>query len=244
MPNSSVADQVLDNSNLIIKEQNRAREDIRKRERRERKVRRSQARRVKAIRWLDELPPPEISPLGQGRRSPFEQLANRWVTPDCRPGSIILDDYSDVTSSEGRRTPYRAIIDELWVRNCVQTQEMQMQAQQIRDLNQQMQQFTQDLRDVEKSTANSVRYRRERNNEPANRDGVQHELGQMKDTRDRYHRDSHHLRKENDLLIDKLKNLDIKNYPHRKARGPPPFSQKRFPRPPERGESSDRSTLC
>ena len=124
VPNYGVANQVLDNSNLIIEEQNRAREDIRKRERRERKVRRSQALRVKAIRWLDRLPPPEISPLGKGRRSPFEQLANRWVTPDCRPGSIILDDYSDVTSSEGRQTPWE-IIDELRIRNHAQAQGMQ-----------------------------------------------------------------------------------------------------------------------
>ena len=220
MPNSSVANQVLDNSNLIIIEQNRARKDIRRRERRERRVRRSQVLRVEAIQWLDRLPPPEISPPGQGRRSPFEQLANRWVIPGCRPGSIVSDDYSDVISSEGRRTPSRAIIDELRIRNHAQAQEMQMQAQQIQDLNQRMQQFTQDLRDVGKSTADSVRYR------------------QMKDARDRYHRENHDLRKENDLLIDKLKN--------RRARGPPPPSQRGFPRPPERGESSDRSsgTLC
>lgn len=138
VPDSSVANQVLDNSELIIIEQNRARNEIRKRERQEKRVRRAQVLRVEALQWLDRLPPPS-----EGQRSPFEQLANRWVTPECRPGSIVLNDHSDATNSEGRRTPYRAIIDELRIRNRAQAQEMQTQAQQFRDLNQQMQQLTQ-----------------------------------------------------------------------------------------------------
>jgi hypothetical protein len=146
---------------------------------------------------------------------------------------------------------------------------MQTQAQQIRDLNQQMQQLMRGLRDVveelRNTTADSARYRRERNDALADRDGVRHELRQMEVARNQYHKESHYLRKENGLLIDKLENLEIKNHPatigykdndkehrlkrtsrYRKARGPPPTSQRGFPRPPERGESSDRSsdTLC
>ena len=265
MPNYGVANQVLDNSDLIIIEQNRARNEIRKRERQEKRDRKTQVLRVEATQWLDRLPPPEVSPPGEGRRGPFEQLANLWVTPEC----IVLDDHSDVTSSEGRRTPYRAMIDELRIMNRAQAEEIQMQAQQIQDLNQQMQQLTQELRNVveelRNTTANSARYRRERNDAQADRDGVRHELRQMEVARNQYHKESHYLRKENDLLIDKLENINIQNHPamigykdkdkehrpkrmsrYRKTRGPPPTSQRGFPRPPERGESSDRSsdTFC
>ena len=250
VPNSGVANQVLDNSDLIIIEQNRARCEIRKREWKEKKDRKAQVLRVEAIQWLGRIPP-----LVEGQRSPFEQLANRWVTPECRPGSIVLDDHSDITSSEGRRTPYRAIIDELRIRN-------RAQDQQIQDLNKKMLQLTQDLRNVVKELrADSARYRRERNDAITDRNEVRHELKQMEVARNRYHKESHYLRKENDLLIDKLENLEIKNHPatigykdndkehhskrmsrYRKARGPPPTSQRGFPRPPERGESSDRSS--
>ena len=260
VPDSGVANQVLDNSELIIIEQNRARNEIRKRERQEKRVRRAQVLRVEALRWLDRLLPP-----GEGQRSPFEQLANRWVTPECRPGSIVLNDHSDATNSEGRRTPYRAIIDELRIAQA----QVQTQAQQIRDLNQQMQQLAQNLHnaveDLRNTATDSARYRREWNDALADRDGVRHELRQMEVARNQYHKESHYLRKENGLLIDKLENLEIKNHPatigyndndkehrlkrtsrYRKARGPPPTSQRGFPRPPERGESSDRSsdTLC
>ena len=250
VPDSGVANQVLDNSEIIIIEQNRARNEIRKRERQEKRVRRDQVLRVEALRWLDRLPPP-----GEGQRSPFEQLANRWVTPECRPGSIVLNDHSDATNSEGRRTPYRAIIDELRIRN-------RAQAQQIQDLNQQMQDLRNAVEDLRNTAA---RYCRELNDALADRDGVRHELRQMEVARNQYHKESYYLRKENDLLIDKLENLEIKNHlatigyndndkehrlkrtsRYRKARGPPPTSQRGFPRPPERGESSDRSsdTLC
>lgn len=269
VPNYGVANQVLDNSDLIIIEQNRARNEIRKRERQEKRDQKAQVLRVEATQWLDRLPPPEISPPGEGRRGPFEQLANRWVTPECRPGSTVLDDHSNVTNSEGRRTPYRAMIDELRIMNRAQAEEIQMQAQQIQDLNQQMQQLTQELRNVveelRNTTADSARYRRERNDALADRNGVRHELRQMEAARNQYHKESYYLRKENDLLIDKLENIDIQNHPamigykendkehrpkrmsrYRKARGPPPTSQRGFPCPPERGESSDRSndTLC
>lgn len=252
VPDSGVANQVLDNSDLIT-EQNRARNEIRTRERQEKRVRRAQVLRVEALQWLNRLPP-----LGEGQRCPFEQLANRWVTPECRPSSNVLNDHSNATNSEGRRTPYGAIIDELRIRN-------RAQAQQIRDLNQQMQQFAQDLRnafeDLRNRTTDSARYRRERDDALTDRNGVRHELRQMEIARNQYHKESHYLRKENDLLIDKLENLEIKNHPatigykdndkehrlkrtsrYRKARGPPPTSQRGFPCPLERGESSDRSS--
>ena len=161
-------------------------------------------------------------------------------------------------------------------RSPAQAQEMQIQAQQIQTqqiqhLNQQMQQLRQDLRNVVEElrnvAADSARYRRELRDALADRDGVRHDLRQMEVARNRYHKESHYLKKENDRLIDKLENIDIKNHPatigykdkdndkehrpkrmsrYRKARGPPPTSQRGFPHPPERGGSSDRSsdTLC
>jgi hypothetical protein len=69
VPNYGVANQVLDNSDLIIIEQNRARNEIRKRGRQEKWDQKAQALRVEAIKWLGRIPPREISPLGEGRRS-------------------------------------------------------------------------------------------------------------------------------------------------------------------------------
>jgi hypothetical protein len=83
----------------------------------------------------------------------------------------------------------------------------------------------------------------------------------MEVARNQYHKESHYLKKENGLLIDKLENLEIKNHlatidykdndkehrskrmsRYRKARGPLPTSRRGFPRLLERGESSDRSS--
>lgn len=124
-----------------------------------------------------------------------------------------------------------------------------MQAQQIQHLNQQMQQLTQDLRNVVEELRNTTAdFARYRNDALAERDGVRHEIRQMEVARNKYHKESHYLREENDHLIDKHENIHIKNHPatisykgndkeHRskrmsgyhKVRRPPPTSQRGFP---------------
>ncbi|OCL05056.1 hypothetical protein AOQ84DRAFT_391112 [Glonium stellatum] len=233
LPKSGVANRVLDNSNLIINEQNKAREEIRKREQRRRNPG-VQPPQVRATQWLGklDLSPSETDASGEVRSSPFGRLANCWVRPERRPGSTVLGDRSDVTDSDSRGTSsYRTIINEPRAENNARAQEMQIQTQQVQNLNHQMQELARQLHDVVRELrdmqSSVTHYRRERAESVRGSDNAKV--------------DSTYSSRQRDEAEQESKRQMPRD---RRARQCPPASQRQFSLPPsERGFSRASSRI-
>ncbi|OCK81190.1 hypothetical protein K432DRAFT_425154 [Lepidopterella palustris CBS 459.81] len=163
VPDANTANEFFHNSNLIIIEQNRAWDEMSRRENQEKRERRHL--RVEAGAWLGRLPEPDLRPRVEGRASPFDILANQWITPDALESFRGLPDgsvYDD--DSEDGRAPFRTVVQQLRDENNQRDQQIVALNQDIDNLTQQMNQHVQYLNNVvENLSAQSAQYEQERN---------------------------------------------------------------------------------